>query len=308
MGVVFFLVFALICIAIGIIPLIAGIVMLVRRARLKKKTGKKYRKRLVGGIALTGFGFLFAGVPIIYIVGVMLIGVVMKPLDMIDDVLMAREAAWFQKNVKTEKMADDPADDGASYFGFTLDGEHYVHIQGMELKYKDKHRGDAVANIDVDPDSNLDALMTIFEYKADFCDRLLCLDYYIYCPEKELDKVEKYYQSQKFKYTFDDEDVEFSDDMFFSILDIDEEKLEKCSRKKALENVEDDGYTLEQHSEDGLFEYYFAVFLSEKDELFLSGIDPMHSEDEDISNKFFRVTDDQMAETFLSMIKDAEGD
>lgn len=316
MGVVFFLVFALICIAIGIIPLIAGIVILVRRASQKKKTGKKYRKRLIGGIVLTGFGAVFAGLPILYIVGILSLNVLMMPLDWFDAMMTVREEAYFDKYVKTGTMVALQGDNDGEW-EFTLDGRRYVYIPGMKVEYKDKRRGDAIANIKVSDDvleGYINKTLTLFEYTTDFSDGLLCLRDCVYCKDEELNKLEDYYSQEKFQYTCEyvdkhdeshDFKTDFADEVFFDVVQTAKGKFEKCSDEEFWEAIDEDveGYTLEQTSEDGLFRCDFGIYVSGQ-EVFICGIDPLYSENENIQNENYRITDEELVQEFLLLDKE----
>lgn len=309
MGVVFFLVFALVCIAIGIVPLVAGIVILVRRASQKRKTGKKYRKRLIGGIALTGFGAVFAGLPLLYIAGILFLDVLMMPLDWFSSMMDAREEAYFNKYVETGTMVESQGNE-AGEWEFVLDGRRYVYIQGMEVGYKDKRRGDAIANIRIregDLEEDADKTLTLFEYRTDFSNCLLCLWDNVYCQEDELNKLKDYYSQEKFQYTCEyidkhedthDFQADFADEAFFDVIETAKEKLVKCSDKEFEEEVGEEGYSLEQKSEDGLFRCGFAIFVSGQ-KVYISGIDPFYSDNEDIWNENYRITDEELAQEFL---------
>lgn len=307
MGVVFFLGFAAVCIAIGIVPLIVGIVILVRRAIQKKKTGEKYRKRFIAGLALTGFGSVFAGLPILFIAGILLMNVLAIPLDIMDDISYAKEEAYFDKYVETGKTIDSSVDKLDREDFFILDGRRYVQVLGMATKYKDKHRGDAVANIPFKGATRFDKPMTLFQYKTDFSDSLLSLRDYVYCPEDELNKLMDYYHGETFQYTCDDADdnefkISFEDEAFFDVMELTEGKLEKCSDKEFNKAVDKDGFTLEQKSEDGLFDCFFAVFVTDQ-EVYVSGIIPLYSENDNLFNENYRVIDTELAGKLRSVEK-----
>lgn len=311
MGVVFFMVFAGICIAIGIVPLIAGIIILVRRFLRKKKTGEKYKKSLVGGLLLTGFGFVFAGLPLLWFAFLLLMNLFSVPLDILDDYQASREAAYYDQYLETETEIE--LEDG-DLTGFLLDDKKYAYLESMFVVYKDKRRGEPVANVRIrgEGSGSSDKKLTLFSYGADLTDGLLCLQEKIFCDEDKIDELTESYRKEEFEYTCeyfknDMEDlstskVDFSDDIFFTVANREKEALQKFDKKKydPYKIEQKNIYYLSQDSRDGLFSCAFTVNLS-GDEVYITDLMPLYSEDSAIVDQVYLVTDPKIEEELRAL-------
>lgn len=309
MGVVFFLGFVMIAVAIGAVPLLAGIIILIRRSVKKRKTGEKQTVGLAIGAGLTGIGILVAGVPLLVTLAILGIGIFAPVVGGVTDgISSVRYSRFFEEKVKTGTMAEGVMLD-AYENGFAIGGKQYIRVHGVEVEFLDKHRKEAVANIKEGPKEEEGKTLTIFSYEHDSGCDLVCLLEDVYCLEEDCEKLDTYYRSRESQYTcryYDEKSffhsdssfhISFPDEVFFSLLDRNTDVLKKSGEQPVEETEEDIYYQICQKSEDGFCNCCFDVNITPEQEVFICSGSSLFGEEFDD----FLVTDQSVKEELFRL-------
>lgn len=278
MGAVFTLVFLMIIVGIGAIPILTGIILLaVWGYKRRRNPEEKHKGMKRAGIILIIIGVLILASPVI---AVMLY-------------LYKSHLEWLQ-NEKAEKYSTTYIDTGVEitakenqiYKGFDFQDKYYVKVSAMEVEYEDEGRGEAVANV-------ADSEMTVFDYDSPSGCDMLCIERDIYCWEEEKEELEEYYRQGEFKYQISFEDpmekvyqkeVDFENDVFFGLYDVKTDYTEMTDYYEGKLGTEDilgrprSIYELKQSSVDGEFNRGFEVVIFQDGEVYLRERTPVFYE------------------------------
>lgn len=271
MGFVFFLGFVVIALIIGVISLSIGITILIARSAKKKNTLKKNMPTKVAGITFIVLGFLVGGIPLTFIGVITISGVLHQKHSQ-------AEKSYYDRCVETNAIITG-AGDSFLDDGFYYNNMHYTAINCMSVEYLDENRTEAVAN-------SSDRQLTVFNYNSPSGCSLLCIKDNIYCCDNELNTLDEYYRNCKFTYTYeyyDDKDkfqntkIDFYDDLFFLIYDLEPEFTTECSDDFYC-FFEDNNYKskthfmLQQVSSDKAFSRSYYVDVTTTGDVFIHGI------------------------------------
>ncbi len=305
MGAVFFLGFVLIIVAIGIVPLILGIVLLAIRGDKKRRNPeKKYGGMKVWGVLFTTMGGIIVGIPTLTVLLIVGSGIVMGGVD---TVLTTIEESYFGKYVDTGiTIAADFED--VYEEGFAYEGKHYTVVNAMYLEYKDENRGEAVAN--------LEKKKTVFLYEnAADCD-MLCIRENIFCSDEDIEKLNDYYRQGEFKYSvsfYDDKDediekeIDFSDEAYFTVFDMDQEMIQEVVNEEEEGDWDDMlSFHLEQNSEDELVSRSMYIYVTPEQEVYVDVIsDLFYNENVEWDAKY-QIVDKETAKEFIKLGEQVE--
>ncbi len=293
MGAVFTFVFAIIIIAIGVIPFIVGIVTLaVRGFKRRKNPDKKYRGMKVCGIILTVIGVLVAGVPLLLMTLILGGGILSFVYDEI-------EARFWEKHVDTGVVIEADYDELYEN-GFYFEGKHYTEVVPMQLVSWDKNRGEAVANLKEGDD-------TVFVYEdSSDCD-LLCVQKEIFCSDKDREKLAQYYQQEEFIYhIYDygddsvDKKIDFSPEMYFDLSEMNEDIVQKVENEN---NVWDSmlSFNLHQYNKSTTIWRTIDIYISPEQEVFIEEATPLFWKEEVDYDTKYQVIDEEAAKELIQI-------
>ncbi len=239
-------------IAISIPLFIAGIALLISCHSEKKKGYENSHKKRVAGIILTSIG------------GIILLFGITGFANSFGDNPNDEYTDFFTKHVKTDVIAEGNFAD-RFINGFSINGEHYIYVAAMEVKYLDEDRGDAVANLENH---------TIFEYNNNADCRMLCFSDDVFCHKDDADKLMDYYTNLDgtiYGYAFYDHrdgsdgkthhgQKDIDDEMFDTLHDTPESEME------IVDKIDKDfNFQIHQLSADGEFKRYISLAMDEDD-------------------------------------------
>ncbi len=291
----FLLILIFIPLTIGAIPLGFGISLISGRAFKKTETKKSFKTTLIIGIVLLLFGASIMNIPLAFDV----INMAGTAYVIIDD---QDRFDFYNKFVKTDTVVD-ATEDSAAESGFTLNGMHYSRVNGMKVKLHDPYRKDAAANLG-------NGKKTLFRYdNQSGCD-LVCLRYFVYCPDEQMDTLDAFFRSGEMTYTCcgnrsyaESFEVSITEDCFFSIYDMDPSIVEACPdgnlQCEYFSSNPTQGYTLTQKSENNEIERSFCVVTGINDEVYIHDISKFSGGD--TSDIFYQVIDPSVSRYFLDL-------
>lgn len=290
----FLLILIFIPLTIGAIPLGFGISLISGRAFKKTETKKSFKTNLIIGIVLLLFGASIMNIPLAFDV----INMAGTAYVIIDD---QDRFDFYNRFVKTDTVVD-ATEDSAAESGFTLNGMHYSRVNGMKVKLHDPYRKDAAANL-------CNGKKTLFRYdNQSGCD-LVCLRYFVYCPDEQMDTLDAFFRSGEMSYDCRGNrsyaksiEADFPDDTFFGICDMDPSIVEKTQDDIHHSRFSDDpemGFTVKQISGDKELERSFCVVRGADGEVYIHSISAFYGSD--TGEAVYRVIDPSIKQFLLEL-------
>ncbi|MCD7741101.1 MAG: hypothetical protein LUI06_02725 [Ruminococcus sp.] len=300
MQVAMFLGFVGFIVAVGGFVTIAGILILVLRLYFQKKTYKKYTGAKAAGIIIASVG----GITVVIPVGIFLLLLSITLQDQF-------EHNYFHKDVKTGNNSIFCSSQYEAPDTFEYNDETYVQFKNLTVEYRDKRRGDAVAN-------STDGSLTFFEYSSDSDVDMLCCIKKVYCPKSQKDELTQYYRSCELKYTAREDsqdestEIELDDDIFFAMYDYTDVVEPVDENGKTVKSIYDlntykhyeDDFTklrITQNVNDEEFYVHIDFYISKSQEIYINGVYCDFTYD-DSKDNLMQVTEPECREAVLEAL------
>ena len=291
----FYLILIGILLFIGAVPFVCGIVMTSGVLRKNARPNPNYKTDLVIGILLIIVGASVANIPSAYDV-INLAGTaqtILRDQDRLD---------FYNAYVETDAKVE-ASEESAAESGFDCNGMHYSRINDMRVSLHDPYRKEAAANL-------ADEKKTLFRYdNQSGCD-LLCLKYSVYCPDEQMDALDKFFRDGELIYVCrgnrsyaESFEASITDGYFFNIYDLDPSIVEACSvdnnQSRLILDYPTEGYTITQTSRDNELERSFCVVRGADGEVYIRDLSTLSGSD--TSEAVYRVIDPSVSRFFLDL-------
>ena len=288
----------MILLIVGVIGIIIGTIILIVRYVKKKKTGKNYKVSKVLGIIFIILGLGASAIPL-WLAGNVALGVNYN----------IKKDEYLQKQVDTKNIIEvqegKVTDFGSAYnlTSFKYNYIEYHKIDGIYVKYKDKYRKGAVANITDGKNKG-----TVYKYVHPKGNSMLSIHSNIFATADSIEKLTKYYNDEcEFTYMCDyykdgsrgDFSIDMEDKQFIGIVNCD---------KEYVSDVEYDyewlyEYDIKQTSDDKRIERCIEINICEDDRIIINIKDnPLGKEKTDTDQSIgYELIDKETKEKFIDM-------